>query len=176
MIYLNEESLRYAIAICRWRRNYEVGIALYSLRRTHELRDMIGHILCTDVYDDIMVTNSEPLLRILFKNGSSIRVVPSPDATRGCRVHLLIMDDEIRDINYINAYRRIECLEDFMERRKERKIMDNPLFNPYYDRRIFGMGYNMEFKNVEFKMDKESNKDHEYEEISEEALVKILSA
>ncbi len=171
MIYLNEESLQYAISMCRRRSRYKVGIALYSRRQIHELRDMIGRILQMPTHDDFMIRASEvlsesPYLDIRFENGSSIRVIPHSGAARGYRAHLLIADERMRSEDYLDTYRHVECLEE-MEYQRERWVRRNPIFSETFS-------WNRE--GCRFEMDEEARLDREYEDVSEEALMKILSA
>lgn len=115
MLYLSEEAINYAMAICARKSRYRVVIAATTEgKRDNILRYIAGsHERSPDRIGRGISKFAE------WQNGSVIKIVPVNERIRGIRAHLVIVDEDI-DYETINiVFNGMETLEQ-AERRQQR--------------------------------------------------------
>lgn len=117
MLYLSEEAMDYAMAMCKRNRGYRVVIVTSSEQRKEFILHYIGGSRDWNPQRR-MIHYYHPQYAEL-DNGSVIDIVSASENARGRRAHLVIVDDEVSDELINSVFRPIEILEQ-VERRQRR--------------------------------------------------------
>ena len=109
MIYLSEAALQYAVAKCREECGYKIGIVPYQFSDNLKISRSLGIYLSP--IPDYKVKRYADRRDIIFDNKSLIRIIPTTDASKGFRHHLLIADSRIPENILNTVFRPMETLE-----------------------------------------------------------------
>ena len=128
MLYLSDAAIDYAIAMCTSNPRYKVIIAVDGMEKRH---NVFNHIVGSVERSPGMVISGGIRKLIGWQNGSTIRVVPCSDRSRGMRAHLVIADDNADEEIVDAVFRNMETLER-IERRQRHEVFDmNTLANTH---------------------------------------------
>ena len=117
MLYLSDASLQYAVARCKERENYRVGIATHNKESAFEkLTPMLGN-------EVRKIKHNPNNMYIKLNNGSDIRFMPISEYSKGFKIHLLIVDESVDDDFLKSVLLPCETLEEY-ERLKRRNNID----------------------------------------------------
>lgn len=93
MLFLSNAAIRYAVNICEENDRYKVGIAVNRNNREATTEMLL------DISEELpgvkQIINSHYCFEILFKNESTIKVIPATTSARANKCHLLIVDPEV---------------------------------------------------------------------------------
>jgi len=115
MLYLSEEAINYAMAICARKSRYTVVIAT----STEEKRlSILQYIAGSREWSPDRIGGGISKFAE-WQNGSVVRITPLSENVRGTRAHLVIVDEEADD-EIINAvFRPMEILEQVERRQRQ---------------------------------------------------------
>ena len=94
MIFLSKAAVRYAIDVCQELDNRRIAIAIQTVDKRNEIRELMLDTLLNHERVERII-NSRNNFEILFDNNSIIRFIHPSDSARGNRVHLMIVDKDI---------------------------------------------------------------------------------
>lgn len=115
MLFLSEEAINYAMAICARKSRYRVIIAATTEeKRNNILRYVAGS---REWSPDRIGGGASKFIE--WQNGSVMKIVPVSENARGIRAHLVIVDEDADDETIDVVFRRMENLE-LAERRQRR--------------------------------------------------------
>ena len=128
MLYLSDAAIDYAVAMCTSNPRYKVIIAVSGVRKRH---NVFNHIVGSVERSPGIVVSGGILKLIEWQNGSTIRIVPCSNSSRGMRAHLVIVDNDADEDVVNTVFRRIEILEQ-IDRRQRHEVFDmNTLENAH---------------------------------------------
>lgn len=128
MLYLSDAAVDYAVAMCASNPRYKVIIVVSGVRKRH---NVFNHIVGSVERSPGMVISGGILKLIEWQNGSTIRIVPCSNNSRGMRAHLVIVDNDADEDVVNTVFRRIEILEQ-IDRRQRHEVFDmNTLANTH---------------------------------------------
>lgn len=128
MLYLSDAAIDYAVAMCTSNPRYKVIIAVSGVRKGH---NVFNHIVGSVERSPGIVVSGGILKLIEWQNGSTIRIVPCSNSSRGMRAHLVIVDNDADEDVVNTVFRRIEILEQ-IDRRQRHEVFDmNTLENAH---------------------------------------------
>lgn len=132
MLYLSEESINYAMAICARKSRYRVVVAV----TTEEKRDnILRYIAGSREWSPDRISSGVSKFAE-WQNGSVIRIVPVSESARGIRAHLVIADEDADDETIDIVFNRMEILERAERRQRRYKEFDiNRLWETHYNAR-----------------------------------------
>lgn len=160
MLWLSDEAVRYAVAKCRNTAGYRIGIAVSGASARQNLDHLLRELL--EDRDNYRIRRSSGRAIIIeFGNGSYIRTLPASNSARGCKVHLLIADENISDEILDSVLRPLEILE-HIERRRWFYNKPNPQEWLYIKPEICDQEYLVD-------------DDDSFEDVSESEFMKILN-
>lgn len=93
MIPLSRAALRYVVDICCERENYKVLIASSDSSMRENIEKVLLAMAC--IADTEKVINTRGEFKIIFKNGSLIKVIRANESSRGNKAHAIIVDPEV---------------------------------------------------------------------------------
>lgn len=168
MLWLSNEAIAYAVAKCRKEPGYKVCIASNSRARRMQIELCVRN--CLQDSNDFRVSgNMRYDMWFEFCNGSSIKIIPATDNSRGYKTHLLVADKDIDDDVLNCILRPCEILEN-MERYRQ-SCVDETLI------RNFRKEYSSQSMKLAGVLEEENsgNDSKEFPNVSESELNKILN-
>ena len=128
MLYLSDAAIDYAVAMCTSNPRYKVIIAVSGVRKRH---NVFNHIVGSVERSPGIVVSGGILKLIEWQNGSTIRIVPCSNSSRGMRAHLVIVDNDADEDVVNTVFRRIEILEQIDRRQRHEVFGMNTLENAH---------------------------------------------
>ena len=128
MLYLSDAAIDYAVAMCTSNPRYKVIIAVSGVRKRH---NVFNHIVGSVERSPGIVVSGGILKLIEWQNGSTIRIVPCSNSSRGMRAHLVIVDNDADEDVVNTVFRRIEILEQIDKRQRHEVFDMNTLENAH---------------------------------------------
>lgn len=135
MLYLSDAAIDYAVAMCTSNPRYKVIIAVSGVRKRH---NVFNHIVGSVERSPGIVVSGGILKLIEWQNGSTIRIVPCSNSSRGMRAHLVIVDNDADEDVVNTVFRRIEILEQ-IDRRQRHEVFDMNILENAHDETLWAV-------------------------------------